>query len=249
MSERILLVGASSAIAQELARKLCQRGCHLVLAGRDADELESIATDFRIRYQSTVHIEPFDALQFTEHANFVERCVSLFEQPLDGVVICYGTMHDQQQAQTDWNLTDQMIQTNFTSVVSLMNLLAEYFVQQKAGYLAAISSVAGDRGRQSNYLYGSTKAALSAYLQGLRNRLYTKGVHVLTIKPGMVDTPMTDGLVNPDSFLVSSPQQVARDIDRALQSQKNILYTPRKWWWVMCVIRWLPEQVFKRLKL
>lgn len=249
MSERILLVGASSAIAQELARKLCQRGCHLVLAGRDADELESIATDLRIRYQSTVHIEPFDALQFTEHANFVERCVSLFEQPLDGVVICYGTMHDQQQAQTDWNLTDQMIQTNFTSVVSLMNLLAEYFVQQKAGYLAAISSVAGDRGRQSNYLYGSTKAALSAYLQGLRNRLYTKGVHVLTIKPGMVDTPMTDGLVNPDSFLVSSPQQVARDIDRALQSQKNILYTPRKWWWVMCVIRWLPEQVFKRLKL
>ena len=249
MSERILLVGASSAIAQELARKLCQRGCHLVLAGRDADELESIATDLRIRYQSTVHIEPFDALQFTEHANFVERCVSLFEQPLDGVVICYGTMHDQQQAQTDWNLTDQMIQTNFTSVVSLMNLLAEYFVQQKAGYLAAISSVAGDRGRQSNYLYGSTKAALSAYLQGLRNRLYTKGVHVLTIKPGMVDTSMTDGLVNPDSFLVSSPQQVARDIDRALQSQKNILYTPRKWWWVMCVIRWLPEQVFKRLKL
>ena len=249
MSERILLVGASSTIAQELARKLCQRGCHLVLAGRDADELESIATDLRIRYQSTVHIEPFDALQFTEHANFVERCVSLFEQPLDGVVICYGTMHDQQQAQTDWNLTDQMIQTNFTSVVSLMNLLAEYFVQQKAGYLAAISSVAGDRGRQSNYLYGSTKAALSAYLQGLRNRLYTKGVHVLTIKPGMVDTPMTDGLVNPDSFLVSSPQQVARDIDRALQSQKNILYTPRKWWWVMCVIRWLPEQVFKRLKL
>ena len=109
--------------------------------------------------------------------------------------------------------------------------------------------MAGDRGRQSNYLYGSTKAALSAYLQGLRNRLYPKGVHVLTIKPGMVDTPMTDGLVNPDSFLVSSPQQVARDIDRALQSQKNILYTPRKWWWVMCVIRWLPEQVFKRLKL
>jgi len=249
MSERILLVGASSAIAQELARKLCQRGCHLVLAGRDTDELESIATDLRIRYQSTVHIEPFDALNFTEHTNFVERCVGIFEQPLNGVVICYGTMHDQQQAQTDWNLTDQMIQTNFTSVVSLMNLLAEYFVQQKAGCLAAISSVAGDRGRQSNYLYGSTKAALSTYLQGLRNRLYRKGVHVLTIKPGMVDTPMTDGLVNPDSLLVSTPQQVARDIDRAMQRQKNVLYTPRKWWWLMCVIRWLPEQVFKRLKL
>ena len=249
MSERILLVGASSAIAQELARKLCQRGCHLVLAGRDTDELESIATDLRIRYQSTVHIEPFDALNFTEHTNFVERCVGIFEQPLNGVVICYGAMHDQQQAQTDWNLTDQMIQTNFTSVVSLMNLLAEYFVQQKAGCLAAISSVAGDRGRQSNYLYGSTKAALSTYLQGLRNRLYRKGVHVLTIKPGMVDTPMTDGLVNPDSLLVSTPQQVARDIDRAMQRQKNVLYTPRKWWWLMCVIRWLPEQVFKRLKL
>jgi len=168
---------------------------------------------------------------------------------LSGVVVCYGSMHDQQQAQTDWNLTDQMIQTNFTSVVSLMNLLAEYFAEQKAGYLAAISSVAGDRGRQSNYLYGCTKAALSAYLQGLRNRLYRLGVHVLTIKPGIVDTPMTDGLVNPDSFLVSSPQQIGRDIDRALRKQKTVLYTPWKWWWIMGIIRWLPEQVFKRLKL
>ena len=215
MTERILLVGASSAIAQELARKLCQRGCHLVLAGRNTDELESIATDLRIRYQGTVYIEPFDALNFAEHANFVERCLGLSEEPLSGAIVCYGTMHDQQQSQTDWALTDQMIQTNFTSVVSLMNVLAEYFAQQQAGYMAAISSVAGDRGRQSNYLYGCTKAALSAYLQGLRNRLYRKGVHVLTIKPGLVDTPMTDGLVNPNSFLVSSPQRIGRDIDRA----------------------------------
>jgi len=249
MTERILLVGASSAIAQELARKLCQRGCHLVLAGRNTDELESIATDLRIRYQGTVYIEPFDALNFAEHANFVERCLGLSEEPLSGAIVCYGTMHDQQQSQTDWALTDQMIQTNFTSVVSLMNVLAEYFAQQQAGYMAAISSVAGDRGRQSNYLYGCTKAALSAYLQGLRNRLYRKGVHVLKIKPGLVDTPMTDGLVNPNSFLVSSPQRIGRDIDRALRRQKNVLYTPWKWWWIMCIIRWLPEQVFKRLKL
>ncbi|HIA20107.1 MAG TPA: SDR family oxidoreductase [Planctomycetaceae bacterium] len=249
MSEKILLIGASSAIAQELARKLCKRGCQLILAGRNDDELESIATDLRIRYQSTVHIEVFDALEFSGHKDFVQRCLDLFEQRLDGAIVCYGCMHAQEQAQTDWDLTNQMIQTNYASVVSLMNLLAEHFARWQSGYLAAISSVAGDRGRQSNYLYGSTKAALSTYLQGLRNRLYHVGVHVLTIKPGIVDTPMTDGLVNPDSFLVSSPQQVSRNIDRALRWRKNILYTPWKWWWIMCIIRWIPEQVFKRLKL
>ena len=175
MSEKILLIGASSAMAQELSRKLCQRGCQLILAGRNADDLESIGTDLRIRYQSTVHIEIFDALDFSEHENFVQRCLGLFDQHLDGVIICYGCMHPQEQSQTDWNLTSQMIQTNYVSVVSLMNLLAEHLAKQKSGYLAAISSVAGDRGRQSNYLYGSTKAALSIYLQGLRNRLYHVG--------------------------------------------------------------------------
>ncbi|MEC9004201.1 MAG: SDR family oxidoreductase [Planctomycetota bacterium] len=249
MSERILLIGASSAIAQELARKLCQRGCHLILAGRQEEELESIATDLRIRYQGTVHIVTLDALDFPEHASFVQRCLGLFDQPLDGAVVCYGSMHDQQEAQVDWELARQMIDTNYTSVVSLMNLLAEHFAERGSGFLAAISSVAGDRGRQSNYLYGSTKAALSAYLQGLRNRLYHAGVHVLTIKPGIVDTPMTDGIVNPDSFMVSSPSRVSQDISRALQRQTNVLYTPWKWRWIMCIIRSIPEQLFKRLKM
>ena len=249
MSERVLLVGAASAIAQELARKLCQRGCQLVLAGRREEELESIATDLRIRYQSTVHVETFDALAFEEHANLVQRCLDRFDAPLDGAVICYGSMHDQEKAQVEWDLVRNMIDTNYTSVVSLMNLLADHFVERGSGFLAAISSVAGDRGRQSNYLYGSTKAGLSAYLQGLRNRLYHAGVHVLTIKPGIVDTPMTDGIVNPESFLVTTPQRVAQDIDRALQQQRNILYTPWKWRWIMTIIRCIPEQVFKRLKM
>jgi short-subunit dehydrogenase len=127
--------------------------------------------------------------------------------------------------------------------------VANYLEERGRGYIAAVSSVAGDRGRQSNYTYGASKAGLSAYLQGLRNRLHPAGVHVLTVKPGFVDTPMTHGLVNPDSPLVASPEQVAADVDLAIRKRKDVIYT--RWFWraVMLVIGSIPERVFKRLKL
>ena len=141
------------------------------------------------------------------------------------------------------------IDLNFTSAVALLAPLASYLEGRRSGYLAAISSVAGDRGRQSNYTYGAAKAGLTAYLQGLRNRLYRSGVHVLTIKPGFVDTPMTRGLVNPNSPLVASPKRVARDIDRAIRRRRNTIYTPWFWRPIMLVVRLVPEFIFKRLKL
>ncbi len=166
-----------------------------------------------------------------------------------GVLLCYGQLDEQRATETDSAAARCAIDVNFTSAVSILNLVAEHLAAQKSGFIAAISSVAGDRGRQSNYTYGAAKAALTTYLQGLRNRLHPLGVQVLTVKPGFVDTPMTHGILRPDSPLVASRERVARDIDRALCRRRNVIYTPWYWWAVMTIIRSIPEFVFKRLRL
>ncbi|MHB1155904.1 MAG: SDR family oxidoreductase [Phycisphaerales bacterium] len=249
MSENIVILGATSGIAKALARRLASRGCNLLLTGRNADELNRLAADCRTRFNVTAEVETFDALNFDDHAAFVNRCFAHFNGDPHSVVLCHGYMVDQQLCQRDFAEARRTIDVNFTSAVSLLELIAARFEQRKSGVIAAISSVAGDRGRQSNYLYGSSKAGLSAYLQGLRHRLYRSGVHVLTIKPGFVDTPMTTGLVKPDSPLLAGPDQVARDIDRALRRRRNVLYTPWFWRPILCIIRNLPEFVFKKTKL
>src|SRR6516164_9862855 len=127
------------------------------------------------------------------------------------------------------NVLRQSLDVNFLSAAELLEIAAAYFEPRRSGFIAAISSVAGDRGRQSNYTYGAAKAGLTAYLQGLRNRLWRAGVHVLTVNPGFVDTPMTRGRINPNSLLVATPERVARDIDRALRRRRDVLYTP--WFW------------------
>jgi decaprenylphospho-beta-D-erythro-pentofuranosid-2-ulose 2-reductase len=158
-------------------------------------------------------------------------------------------MTSQIKTQGDFAEAHRTIDINFTSPVSVLNLFANYFEQYQRGYIVAISSVAGDRGRQSNYVYGAAKAGLNTYLQGLRNRLHHSKVRVLTIKPGFVDTPMTHGLVNPHSPLLASPERVARDIACAVKSERDIVYTPWFWAWIMRLIRLIPELVFKRLRL
>jgi short-subunit dehydrogenase len=247
--ETYLILGATSGIARAVSHVLAGRGCRLVLAARNPEELQRLANDLRIRHQTAIECAAFDALDFAGHAALVERSTKVFEGELDGVILCYGYMVDQAQAQADFAEARRTIDVNFTSAVSVLERFADYFAQRHAGVIAAISSVAGDRGRQSNYIYGAAKAGLTAYLQGLRNRLFSAGVHVLTIKPGFVATAMTDGLVNPNSPLLATPQQVARVIDRALRRRRNVLYT--RWFWrpIMFVIRSIPEPVFKRLKL
>lgn len=249
MSDRVLVVGATSGIARALCQILAKRGCRLLLAARDLDETTRLAADLRVRYQASVDVELFDALNFAEHPTFFERCLQLAEDDLTGLVICHGSLPDQAITQTDFAAARQAIDVNFTSVVSLLNLAANYLEPRQRGFLVAISSVAGDRGRQSNYTYGSAKGALSIYLQGLRNRLHPAGVQVLTVKPGFVDTPMTHGLLNPQSPLVAAPERVARDIDRAIRKRRDVLYTPWFWWFIMSIIRGIPESIFKRLKL
>lgn len=242
----IVVIGATSGIAQAVAAKLAREGHHLILAGRRMDELEAMATDLSIRHRIEAYAAPFDALAFDTHEAFLASCQARFPQ-LDGVVLAYGYMGEQKASETDMAIVKRTIDTNYTSCVSVLNLFAAYFEQRRSGWICAISSVAGDRGRQSNYTYGSSKGALALYLQGLRNRLSASGVHVLTVKPGFVDTKMTYG--QEGMFLVAKPEKVADDIYKAIRKSKNVLYTPFFWRWIMLIIRLIPESIFKKLKL
>ena len=247
MNQSICIIGATSGIAEALAHDLASRGCSLVLAARTRDKLDRLASDLRVRHQIVVAVVLFDALQFDEHQAAWNQCVESAAEGLDGVIVCHGYLGSQLLAERDFAEARRIVDSNFTSCVSMLDLAAAYFEQRGRGFLAAISSVAGDRGRQSNFIYGASKAALNTYLQGLRNRLHPRGVHVLTIKPGFVDTPMLDG--QKKSPLVASPQRVARDINRAIRRSRNVIYTPWYWRCIMFVIRIIPESIFKRLKL
>ena len=240
MSESVLMIGASSAIARALCHRMARRRCKLVLAGRHLNELEKDAADLRIRYGSHVRVEHFDALDDESRGSLLER-----SGDVTGIVLCHGYLPRARSADESRKTLD----TNFTSAVLVLEEAAARLEKRGAGYIVAISSVAGDRGRQSNYLYGAAKAGLSTYLAGLRNRLFRSGVHVLTVKPGFVDTPMTAGLLNPASPLVSSPERVAAAVDRAILRRRNVIYTPWFWRPVMKLIRAIPEPLFKRMGL
>jgi len=242
----ILITGASSGIGRALAHKAAGAGYHLILAGRDTDDLATAAADLRIRHNVEVFVEHFDALDPPSHMEFFSRC-AILSSGLAGVILCHGYLAPQQHGQYNPQLVREIIDTNYTSAVSILELAANYFEPRRSGFICAISSVAGDRGRQSNYLYGSAKAALSTYLQGLRNRLYHAHIPVLTVKPGFVDTPMTYGL--PGLFLVASPDKIVHDTWRAIQRKRNTIYTPFFWRFIMLIIRLIPEPIFKRLKL
>lgn len=247
-AQTVLVLGAASAIAREIARRLARDGDRLILAGRDLPELERSAADLRARFGAAAAVKAFDALAFDAHAAFFADCTRAFPGGVDGVILCYGFMTSQAEAARDFAAARRMIETNYVSAVSVLNLAADYLERRGAGgYVCAISSVAADRGRQSNYVYGSSKAALSTYLQGLRNRLTPAGVTVVTVKPGFVDTPMTWGL--PGLFLVATPRRVAADIVRAIRRRRAEIYSPWFWRGIMAIIKMIPEPVFRRMKL
>jgi decaprenylphospho-beta-D-erythro-pentofuranosid-2-ulose 2-reductase len=249
MSEAIVVVGANSGIARALCHRLAARGCRLILAGRNRDELQVVAADLLIRHGQAAVLEPFDAGALDDLPAFLARCIRHFDAGPASVVLCHGYLPLLARDQPDLAQARRTIDVNFTSTVLLLEGFAHELERRGTGSIAAISSVAGDRGRQSNYLYGAAKGGLTIYLQGLRNRLHHAGVHVLTVKPGFVDTAMTAGTINPRSPLLATPERVAYDIDQALLKRKDVLYTPWFWWGIMTLIRALPEAVFKRLKL
>jgi decaprenylphospho-beta-D-erythro-pentofuranosid-2-ulose 2-reductase len=240
----ILIIGAKSDIAKATAREYAKHGYDLCLAARNPDELKEFANDVTVRTQRTVKLVELNILDYKSHQTFYD---SLEEKPL-GVISAIGYLGDQEKAQMDFSEAKQIMDTNYTGIVSLFNILANDFEHRRSGFMVGISSVAGDRGRKSNYIYGSAKAALTAYLSGLRNRLYDAQVHVMTVKPGFVATNMTKGMDLPEKLTAQS-EEVAEDIYNAQQKNKNILYTKWMWRWIMMIIKSIPEWKFKGMSI
>lgn len=244
--KKVLIIGATSAIAEATARGFASRGDHLFLLARNAERLDSLLKDLRVRGAGSAQGAVFDANALHDHERLLSEAIDALGG-LDMVLIAHGTLGDQKACESSVELTLQELQTNALSVIALLTRLANHFEHQGHGSIAVISSVAGDRGRQSNYVYGTAKGALTLFLQGLRNRLSRHGVQVLTIKPGFVDTPMTAAL--PKGPLWATPEKVAGDILGALDKRRDVLYTPGFWRLIMLIIRALPEFLFKRLSL
>src|SRR6266571_6990311 len=190
---RMLIVGATSAIAHETAKCFAKDGAEFFLVGRSPEKLEDVGNDLKVRGAKRIETYVLDVTCLDRHQEMIQAAITRLDG-LDMVLIAYGTLGDQQKCQRSVVETMKEFTTNCTSVISLLTILASYFEQQKRGCIAVVSSVAGDRGRPSNYVYGTTKAAVNTFLQGLRSRLYKSGVSVVTIKPGLVDSPMTASL-------------------------------------------------------
>jgi len=246
-SNCVLVIGASSSIGRAVAREWALAGSDIILAGRDLDDLNRTAADLRIRSGRRVEVVSFDAEAFETHEAFWRDCQIRAGGALHGVVMLHGLLPVQSEAQADLKITRKTIDVNFISAVSVLTFAANDFEVRKNGFLCVVTSVAGDRGRQSNYVYGSAKAALTTFLQGLRNRLSHSGVNVLTVKPGFVDTAMTWGF--PGLFLVATPERVAADIHRAIRRGASEIYTPWFWRYIMLIIKSIPEFIFKRMKM
>lgn len=245
MNKTVLILGATSAIARATAAEFARCGTRLYLAARDADELRRIAADLRLRHNVEIRHGVFDAEATETHAAFLQSVINEMSD-LSGVVLAFGYLGDPHAAR-DFPEAGKIIARNFTGAASILGHCANYFEPMKRGFIIGISSVAGDRGRQSNYVYGAAKGALSLYLQGLRNRLFASGVRVITIKPGFVDTAMTYGM--PGLFLVATPQYIGERIVRALDKSADVVYLPWFWRYIMLIIRHIPESIFKRMKL
>ncbi len=243
--KKVVVLGATSGIALEVQRQLAHVGCELVLVARSAQRLAALQSDLLARGAKAVSIFAADLADVHSHAavfDFVRRSAPDY----DTVLLAYGVMHAQEESQESVDVLLAELNVNYVSAAALLTLFSADLEQCRTGCIAAITSVAGDRGRRANYVYGSAKGALSLFLQGLRSRLHPAGVKVITIKPGPVQTHMTDHLPNAARF--AEPKLVARDIVCALERRApDVLYTPKIWRYVMGAIEHIPESLFKRL--
>ena len=242
----ILIIGAASAIAEETAKLYAARGYRLVLWGRNTDRLESIAKNLKVLGAQDVQSFEIDLDQCEKHAALFEKTLAKADA-IDVALLAHGNLPSQEEVQASYEAMRPSLQTNFLSYTSLLTVLAGYFETRKQGVLAAITSVAADRGRKSLYVYGAAKAGTSAFVDGLRGRLVASGVHVINIKPGMVDTPMTSHLKK--GVLFASPQRVAQGIVKAIRKKKSTAYIPGYWRLVMFLINCIPEVFFKRMNI
>lgn len=242
----ILILGATSAIASEFARLCAAAGNRLILAARSEDKLQRLQQDLEVLGAASVSIHCVD---FSKIEALEDWCKQLLEQEgaIDTALIAHGSLPDQQLMQQSFAAANDAFALNALSYMALMTVLANAMEQRGQGTIAVIGSVAGDRGRKSNYLYGTAKSAIATFAEGLRNRLESSGVQVLTVKPGFVDTPMTASFEK--GALWATPKQVARAIRNGISTRRNVIYTPFFWRFIMLVIRHIPEFVFKKLSL
>jgi len=243
----LVVLGATSAIAEQTARRFAARGWRLVLAARDPERLATVARDLENRGAPavTTHVVDFD--DTTSHPGLLAAIAGAVGAP-DAVLIAFGTLPDPAHAHREAAAAAAALGTNLVAPVRLATALAETMAEAGRGCLAVITSVAGDRGRQSNYVYGAAKGGLQTYLDGLRHRLHGRGVSVVDIRPGFVDTPMTAAF-DRGGPLWATPERVARDIHRAMQDGRAVVYTPWFWRWIMLVIRLVPRAVMHRTGL
>lgn len=244
--KNILIIGATSAIAEQYARLEVGNGSRFFLAARSGERLKVIAADLAVRSAEDHAHFAFDVNHFDQHDLLLDTAWSHLGS-VDVVLIAHGTLPDQHACEADTSLALHEFSTNATATIAIMGAASQRLEQQGKGTLAVISSVAGDRGRASNYLYGSAKAAVTAFSSGLRQRLHSTGVNVVTVKPGFVDTPMTRAFKK--GPLWASPKTVAAGIAKAIERRKGVVYLPGFWWWIMRIITHLPESLFRRIKL
>jgi decaprenylphospho-beta-D-erythro-pentofuranosid-2-ulose 2-reductase len=244
--KRVLALGATSAIAEATLRLLAEQGASFFLVARNAQNLAAVREDLLTRGAGSVGGAVANLDDTAAHPALLQQAVSELGG-IDLALLAYGVLGDQAAAERDYAIAEAILHTNFLSAVSLIGWLANYFEGERRGVLAVISSVAGDRGRKSNYVYGASKGGLNVFLDGVRNRIDRAGVHVLTIKPGFVATPMTAHL--PQNALFAQPAQVARHILRAIAKRKDVAYTPPFWGLIMLIVRSVPRKIFKRMNL
>lgn len=246
MTRKVLMVGATSAIAEAVARRFAAEGACLYLLARNSEHLECIAQDLRIRGAETVATMNFEATSLETHEPLVDKAWSALGG-IDVALIAHGSLPDQEACQASLEGARRELEINALSVISLLTPLANHMESAGAGTLAVLGSVAGDRGRQSNYVYGAAKGCIDVFLQGLAHRMAGKGVNVLIVKPGFVDTPMTAAFEK--GALWASPERVAADILRGVEKRRRCVYTPWFWRYVMFAIRHTPAWIFHKTRL
>jgi decaprenylphospho-beta-D-erythro-pentofuranosid-2-ulose 2-reductase len=243
---KLLILGATSAIAHETAKNFAADGADIVVVARNEAKLNLVRDDLQVRGAKSVTAITADLNDLNQHTHLLERAYETLGG-LDAVLIAHGTLGDQAISQASQEITLQEFTTNGLSYISLLTILGNHFEKQRQGCIAVISSVAGDRGRGSNYVYGSAKSAVTAFTSGLRNRLSKVGVAVVTIKPGFVDTPMTANVKK--NALFAKPEAVGKRIYKAMLKGEGVVYVPWFWQYVMMIIRAVPESIFKKLSL
>lgn len=245
MQSTWIILGATSSMARAMARRLAKQGATLLLCGRDMEDLQTSAADCLARGAAGAEALRFDARDSATFAPIIECAIAE-----DGEINCavfVGSMPEQSEIDIDPSLIEGVVQDSHIGPATFLSMLAPHMEARGQGSVVGVGSVAGDRGRIGNYVYGSAKAGFATYLSGLRNRLTRSGGHVVTVKPGFVDTAMTWGIEG--MFLVATPDAVAKDILKAVEKKKNVIYTPFFWRYIMLIIRHIPEFIFKKMSI